>query len=65
MAIKERDYAEKVEAEAMSITAVTNAELKCVDCAMLIPGNVYQCDVYDGKPFTVLSGGNCSEYIKG
>lgn len=60
---------EKFKKDNLKFNQIKNKNLICKDCMYKyddfeLPCNTSKCEVFDIKPFKVLDGGDCTEYIK-
>ncbi len=61
---------ERIVSEQQAICRTTNQDLVCKDCVQrlddsCILGNTSRCEFYQQcKPFAILRGGKCSEYVR-
>lgn len=64
-----KDFSDRVESEAQTLTRITNDSLICKDCQLRFDdrvklGNTSTCKAFSVKPNEVILGGPCVEYVK-
>lgn len=69
MANKKNPLDEKFKRDKLKFNQIKNENLVCADCAKKyddteLPCNTSKCEAFVRKPFSVLDGGDCNEYVK-